>query len=370
MSLELLTKAIEDHGKAVQETKQDLSNQVNTLAAQITEIELKMGRRGGPASGRGHGNGGSPIESFVQSEQLKMMHKGASSTGRVQLQGGDLPTLRKALTSSSVDVPAQRAGGLYNNPQPTLSFLDLLPVVPVTAGTFEFMSLTAAANGAALQVNEGDLKAESTPAFAVQRADIVTIAHWVRASNQVLADAPALERQLGDLMTYGVEAKLETEVLKGDGTTGHMLGLLKQATPFLPANPATTQAADRIGQAITSLGAIGWVARAVLMNHTDWFAIASMKDADSNYIMGSPRNPGPLSLWGVPVVLSAAMTAGTALVLDTAQVALLDREQATVMASRDDRDNFVTNQTTLLAELRAGLAVFAPGAVLSVPLAS
>jgi hypothetical protein len=37
-----------------------------------------------------------------------------------------------------------------------------------------------------------------------------------------------------------------------------------------------------------------------------------------------------------------------------------------LQASRHDGNNFTQNMTTLLAELRAGLAVFSTGAVLSV----
>lgn len=45
------------------------------------------------------------------------------------------------------------------------------------------------------------------------------------------------------------------------------------------------------------------------------------------------------------------------------QVAVLDRESVEVEASRHHNGNFTRNMVTLLAELRAGLAVFAPSAV-------
>ena len=196
------------------------------------------------------------------------------------------------------------------------------------------------------------------------------MAHWVRASNQVLADAPALENQLSSLLTYGVSAKMEKEVLSGTGATGFMQGILPQATVFVPSVIAGNTTVDRIGEAVTSLGAAGWVASAIVLNHVDWFSMTNIKDADGNYVIGSPRDPGPLELWNTRVVLSAGMPQGTALVLDTAQVALLDREQATVQVSQHDRDNFVTNMVTILAEARAGVAVFAAGAVLKLALAA
>ncbi len=59
---------------------------------------------------------------------------------------------------------------------------------------------------------------------------------------------------------------------------------------------------------------------------------------------------------------SQEMPQGKALILDTTTAALLDRQQVTVEASRHDGDNFRRNLVTILAELRAGLAVFAPTA--------
>ena len=367
MTTEIITKALEEHGAAVAAMKDELTRGVKGVTARVDDLEQKMARRGGDHEPGSFGRKSTPVDSFIESKQLESLLGGANSTGRVVLSNGDLPSLRKALTSASVDVQPQRAPGLFNNPQVRLSLLDLLPIVPVSNSSFEFMSLKTAANGAAVQVAEGDLKAESTPEFEMKTANVITIAHWVRASNQILSDAPALQNQLNNLLRYGVQAKLEAELMKGDGTTGHILGLELQATAY---NPTATHASDRVGQAQTALQAAGWNPSVIVMHPTDWFAIASERAETGNgqYVLGSPRDPSGQNLWGLPVVTSPGITVGTALVMDTSQVALLDREQVTVMASREDRDNFVTNQTTLLAEGRFGLAVFAPGAVLSVAL--
>ncbi|WP_440058763.1 hypothetical protein [Pseudomonas fragariae (ex Marin et al. 2024)] len=52
------------------------------------------------------------------------------------------------------------------------------------------------------------------------------------------------------------------------------------------------------------------------------------------------------------------MPEGKALILDTT-TALLDHQEVAVEASRMDGDNFRRNLVTILAELRAGLAVYA-----------
>ena len=102
------------------------------------------------------------------------------------------------------------------------------------------------------------------------------------------------------------------------------------------------------------------------MNPVDWFIISSERDSEGQYVLGSPRDPSPPALWNVPVVTTPSLAAGTVLVVDPAQVAVLDRQLPSLMASREDGTNFTTNMVTLLAEMRAGLAVFSAGAVLAV----
>lgn len=282
--------------------------------------------------------------------------------------------LTKAISNAGVgqagdnayNVQPNRWDGLGNNPQRRLSLFDVLPSLPVTTATMEFMQLTGYANAAAVQAKEGDTKAQAAVPTTVQTAYVATVAHYVRASQQVLDDAPALSVQLNNLLSYGVLAKAENLLINGTGGPGNINGLLNQATPY--AATATT-AADMIGQAITELQANGWTPSVVVLNPADFFAITSAKNTGNGaYSMGSPRDPAPPSLWSVPVITSASLAAGTALVLDASQAALLDRQEVTVATSREDGSNFVSNTVTILAEGRLGLAVFSPGAVLSVDL--
>ena len=367
---EVILKAVQEHADAVTQFKQATENKLNVLSAQITDIELKNARKGSKRSAATMAN--TLIESFTKSAQLQSMREGANTTGRVTLQNGSVEMLRKAdIVNSGTGefaVPAQRANGLYGDARRPLSLLDVLPSLEVTSGTFEFMQLSNYQNSAAVQTTEGSVKAEANIQSVPVQAQISTIAHWVRASTQVLQDAPALERQLGDLLAYGVQAKLENEIINGTGGQGRILGLVPQATPYIPT-PALS-AADRIGEAATALSAAGWQPGLVVMNPVDWFAIASERsEGDGQYVLGSPRDPSPPSVWGYRIITNPSLARGTALVLDPAQVAVLDRMEPTVMASREAGDAFVTNTCILLAELRAGLAVFATGAVVSVALA-
>lgn len=113
-----------------------------------------------------------------------------------------------------------------------LSLLDTLPIVPATTNSFEFVSLDGYVNAAGYQTTEGSEKPEQSLPTALKTAPIVTIAAYLRASEQVLADAPGLMQFVDAHMTHAVRAKLEAEVVAGAGGTGQIDGLLNQATAW------------------------------------------------------------------------------------------------------------------------------------------
>jgi HK97 family phage major capsid protein len=91
--------------------------------------------------------------------------------------------------------------------------------------------------------------------------------------------------------------------------------------------------------------------------------VRTLKDNEERYLVGSYANPSTPNVWNTPIVQSSGMPQGQSLLIDPTRVAVLDREQVNVMLSTEDRDNFVRNLVTILAELRGGLAVFDVGGV-------
>jgi HK97 family phage major capsid protein len=68
-------------------------------------------------------------------------------------------------------------------------------------------------------------------------------------------------------------------------------------------------------------------------------------------------------LWGRPVVATQAMTVDTALVgAFKLGAQIFDREDANVVISTENSDDFVRNLVTIRAEERLALAVYRPAA--------
>lgn len=358
--------------KAHKDSIEGQGQKQSELSARLLELEQRAVNGGLNASRQSPVSEGNIVSaSVIEADGVAGIRAGQKSTGRISVTSG----LRAAITnpnkggadSTTYPTAPTRAPGIQGIPQPPLTLLDVLPVVPVDSSTYEYVQLDGYLSGAAYQKQEGDTKAEGKLPTKLSRAEIATIATWIPAALQVLNDNSQLEEQIGLLMSVGVRQKLEQELLAGEGDAGEILGFIKQAPSFLvPGRPV-----DRVGLAVTDLRANGWNPTAIVMHPRDWFAIESERadsPGDGQYVIGTPRDPAPPRLWGVPVVVSIGMPERAALVLDTATTALLDRQEVTVEASRMDGDNFRRNLVTILAELRAGLAVYAPTSMRLVPL--
>lgn len=367
-----LNNALSTHAATMDATNRRIDEVTELLNTVEQNLDNALAN-GGNVRARGAAGGAqNVVRQFTESEQFGAFVNGAPSTGRVAIASG-IAGLRNATTLTSdgggYGTSTAWSPRLGNLPQRRLQLLDVLPIIPVeNAGAFQFNRVPAYVNAAAQQAKQGDAKAQADVAPVLITAPIVTVAHFMRASQQVIQDASALTTQLTSLLAFGVRQKLESMIVNSVGAPNVMDGILNQATAY--ASTPAFSALDKIGDSIAHLDSLGWSASVVALSPADWYAISSSKSAGSGeYLLGEPGAAVQPSVWGVPVSIVPSLPAGTALVLDASQVALLDRLQTAVLASREDGSNFTSNLVTLLAECRAGLAVFSPSAVLKVALA-
>lgn len=360
--IETVEKAMTDLDGKVEQKLASINASIIDLAQK--QPGLTMPYMGGPAN---------VLQSVVKSDQLAPLRKGETKNARIVLSAS-IQDIRKSfvhgdVAGASSDSDLVRAGvdrrpGIAGWAQRQLSILDVMPRLPTSSNTFEFNRIEGYANAAAYQVKEGDSKAQGSVPVELETVRIQTIAHWFKASNQVLADEPTLQSFMQTMLQYGVLEKLERELIAGNGTNS--IAGLKAAgnyTVFTPSSGAGN-AADKIGEAIAYLRVLGWDASLILLHPNDWQAMRAERATTSNeYLVGSWSSPAPPNVWGVPVVASPAVTEGECFVLDPSQVAILDRQSPMVEIGYVD-DDFTRNLVTMRGELRAALAVFAPTAVL------
>jgi HK97 family phage major capsid protein len=103
-----------------------------------------------------------------------------------------------------------------------------------------------------------------------------------------------------------------------------------------------------------------------VLNPTDWTKIEMLKDGMGRYLIGDPQGVVQKRLWGLPVVDSLAMTAGTFLTGSFKQAAqIFDRMTVEILMSTENVDDFEKNMVSIRAEERLALVVKRPTAFIT-----
>ncbi|CAA2991071.1 Hypothetical predicted protein, partial [Olea europaea subsp. europaea] len=340
----------------------------NELKAQLTEIEQKLARRGAPEVQDERKSLG---EIVVGNEEFKNRLSGSDKRGSVSMTV-ETKTILSASGSwgatSSVSnalVVADRQP-LVALPMRQMTVRDLFSPGETNSNGVEFAVQTARTNNAAV-VAENTTKAYSNYTWNLQNFPVRTIAHLVKASRQILDDAPALKSTIDAEMRYGLEFAEEAQMLYGDGTGANLLGVIPQATAYSAAFAVTGETAiDRIRLAMLQGTLALYPMTGHVLNPADWTKIEMLKDAQGRYIIGDPQGTVAPRLWGLPVVSSIAMTAGTFLTGAFKYGGqIFDRMAIEVMISTENVDDFEKNMISIRAEERLALVIKRPASFIT-----
>lgn len=214
----------------------------------------------------------------------------------------------------------------------------------------------------AASVAEGTLKPQSDLSLAQVDTAVKTLAHWLKASKQILADVPMLSSYIDTRLTYGLKYVEEAQLLSGDGTGENLLGLIPQATAFDDAlRTSGDNKIDTLRKAILQVRIAEYRASGIVLNPIDWADIELTKSTTGEYVWVNVGTGASPQLWRLPVVDTNAVPAGHFLVGAFNMAAqVFDREDANVQVSTEDGDNFVKNMVTIRAEERLALVVYRP----------
>lgn len=334
--------------------------QANLTHAEQVLSKLEANGAGGDVQHESFG------QKFVNSEEFKAFAGKTTPRGRVDM------TFRAAITSLTTDadgsagdlVSPTRMPGVIQPPQRRLTVRDLITPGTMDGNSLEYVKETGFTNNAD-PVAEGAKKAESTLKYDLVSTTAKVIAHYVKASRQILSDASQLASMIDGRMRYGLAFKEEGQILNGDGTGQNLLGIIPQATAFVaPFDPAGTETnIDNIRLAMLQAFLAEYPATGIVMNPIDWARIELIKDTTGRYIIGNPQGSIGATLWNLPVVETQAIAVDkflTGAFRLGAQV--FDRWQARVEVATENEDDFVKNMVTVLAEERLALAVYRPEA--------
>lgn len=326
----------------------ELSDNVRALEQSMDKLEFRG------AGGRDRMSAGQMV---AADDSIQAFVPGVGASASV-----DIP--RAALTQNDfAPMPPDYQPGLVVPPQQPLRVRDLLTPGSTNRAAIIYDQETGFENNADM-VAKGAEKPESFLKIETVTVPVRKIAHYIRVDAEDVADRPTLQSHIDGRLRYGLALKEESQLLNGNGSGQNLSGIIPQASAFSAAfTPANSTPIDVLRLAMLQAQIAEYPATGIVLNYVDWAVLETTKDENGNYIIGDPARGTPPMLWGLPVVSTPSMTAGKFLVGAFRMGAqIFDRLNATVQISTEDRDNFIKNKVTILAEERLALAVYRPEA--------
>jgi HK97 family phage major capsid protein len=277
--------------------------------------------------------------------------------------------VKNTLTGSDANVAPARAPGVVGGAFQPLMLESFLPSTPTSSNAVEFTRENVFTNAAA-ETAEGAAKPETSLTWTLVNMPVSTVAHWIKISRQLAADNRALAAYVDSRMRYGVNLKVEQQLVVGDGTAPNISGIMDTGnfTAHGIANAAlgsTLKKLVLIRQIMAASYTAGYPADAVLLSPAEWAAIEiELMTVAAGQTLYSVSEGGTPRLFGVPVIQSIGMAADTVAVGAFSQAYMIhNREGVVVEMSDSDSDNFTKNLVTIRAERRLALATERPAAV-------
>ena len=337
--------------EGAKQTADEAITKLNDITAQLDEIKQKHARTGGEGKPEFKTLG----QQFVDAKGEGISMATFGKNDRAQME------VKNTITTDAV-TQTTRIPGMIVPPQRAMTIRDLITAGTMDGNALEYVRETGFTNNAGM-VAEGAKKPESALTFDSVTTSPKVIAHWIKASRQVLDDMPQLQSHIDGRLIYGLKLKEENQILNGDGTGQNLAGIIPQASAY--AAPLTIAKATRIDVLrLAMLQAVlaEYPASGFTLNPTDWAGIELTKSTDGQYIIGVPQSGTTPTLWGLPVVQTQAITVGKFLTGAFAMGAqVFDRWQSRVELGYEN-DDFTKNLVTILAEERLALAVYRPEA--------
>ena len=349
-------------GKVSADTKTAMENigvEQRTLADRLLQLEQKTSAQPDAPKDESYGT------QFVKSASYENLVKNGAK-GRANVE------LKNTVTNVIGNTYSERRPTLVENAFRLFTVEDLLTSMPTSANAIDWVRENVFTNAAA-ETAEGTAKPQSSITFATATMPVSTVAHWIKITRQLAMDNPSLAAFINRRMVYGVNLRVENQLVSGNGVAPNLSGFTT-AGNFTPHGYSTasltalglsaTSRFDLIGKMIGDCASADYPADAIILNTADWWTMRLSKDSQGRYLLGDPGTSAPPTLFGLPVAASNAMPADNVLVGSLAQAATLhNREGITVDMSDSDENNFQLNLITIRAERRLALTVEKPAAI-------
>ena len=346
--------------KAFAEKAQELGAKQADLARELLEIRQK--NEAVPAKSEAKSVG----ESFVADKAYTDFVSGAATSARavITLDKGSTPTTVGTTGPAATSLAPSFYAGVFGTPNVPQKIEPLIPHIAVTTDSVDYVTVADTIGAAGVAEAGAIPESRFTPTLA--KANVVNVAHYTKITKQLADDAPALAAYINTKMLYGLQNKVESQIVNGNGTAPQLKGLLATGN-FTDASAQLTGAKNLFDLLLLLQGVAETAAyepEALVLNPMTWAQLAMEKDSQGRYLLGGPGLAANKSVWGIPVVTSSAVPAGKFIFGNFTQtVTIYDRQQVAVEMTGTNEDDFTHYLYTIRASRRLALAVEVPAGI-------
>jgi HK97 family phage major capsid protein len=234
---------------------------------------------------------------------------------------------------------------------------DLIPSDNTEAFEIAYMEETTRTQAAA-ELAEAGTYQEDAFVFTRRNSVVKKIGSEIPVTDEQLADVGQMRALLDNRLRFGIQARLDLQLIMGDGTGSTLTGINSTSNLQTQAKGADPTA-NAIFKAITLCRITGRaVPNAIVMHGTDWQNVRLAQNAQGDYQFGPPTVVGADTMWGLPVAQFEGTTAGTAWVGDFARYSQIYYRKGIDVAVGFINDQFIKGQVTLRGDLRAAFVVY------------
>lgn len=236
--------------------------------------------------------------------------------------------------------------------KPAHSLLDVLPVVPHDAPEFAYLRQITRTNNAAVVA---DYATKPTSVYGVERIEdkLDIVAHLSEAVPRYwMEDNASVQGFLANELDYGLRVAVEAKVVADIEATSGLQTVAYVTSPLVT-----------LRKSLTKLETAGYEPGYFLLDPVDWEGIELLlTTTGATDVQGIPYDPAARRLFGVPVVVSVAQTAGVSHTVARGAVALDTDNQGTGVQWSENSNATDWSQNLIRArcEGRFATSVYAP----------
>lgn len=302
---------------------------------------------------------------FVEAPEYKAYRdaKGSVKQFTVVIEDADVKTLFQRPTGWGPD--ARPSGLFVEAATRPIQVLDLIPMANTDQSSVVYWEETIRTHAAAERA-EGATAAESTFRVEQKVVQVRFIGDSVPVTDEQLDDVGQARAYLDNRLSFGVRQKADSQILVGDGVAENIRGITNVVGIQTQAK-STDPTFDAVHKAMTKIRVTGRAfPNGIVLHPNDWEAIRLTRTADGIYILGNPAVVGPMTLFGVPVTLSDALTENTGLVGDFANHSLFYERRGVQIEVGYSGTQFPEFKQTIRAAWRVAFIVSRPAAFCTV----